>query len=129
MSKVLDADNIRYTKRHEWVQLEDDLATVGITDYAQREVQKASFIDVPTEGANLNVGDEAAMVESNRESLSIIAPLDGLVTEVNRLLEESPDLVNHDPYGDGWIFRMEISDVSAWHDLLSAEEYEEYVGG
>ena len=128
MSKVIDADNMRYTKRHEWVLLEDDVVTVGITDYAQREIPEVNFVEMPAEEIELNAGDEAATVESQNDSLSVLAPLDGTVVEVNDLLEESPQLINADPYGDGWIFRLEIVDMATWRDLLTAEEYEDYVG-
>ena len=128
MSKVLDSDNIRYTRRHEWIMLEDDVATVGITDYAQSEIPNINYVDMPAEEIELNTGDEAATVESQNDSLSVIAPLDGTVVEVNRLLEDSPELVNTDPYGDGWLFRLDITDIATWRDLLTAEEYEEYIG-
>ncbi len=128
MSKVLDADNVRYTKRHEWVMIEDDVATVGITDYAQREIPGISFVDMPAEEVEINAGDEAATVESQNDSLSVLSPLDGTITEVNRLLEDNPELINGDPYGDGWLFRLEVADLSSWRDLLTAEEYEEYIG-
>lgn len=128
MSKVMDADNIRYTKRHEWVMLEDDVVTVGITDYAQKEIPEINFIDMPAEEVEVNAGDEAATLESQSDSLSVLAPMDGTVMEVNSLLEDNPELINTDPYGDGWLFRLEISNISSWRDLLTAEEYEEYVG-
>ena len=128
MAKTVDADNIRYTKRHEWVMLEDDVATVGLTDYAQREIPEVAFIEMPAEDIELNAGDEAATLESSADSLSVLAPLDGRVTEVNALLEENPGLVNSDPFGDGWLFRLELTDVATWQDLLTAEEYERYVG-
>ena len=127
MSKVVDADNIRYTRRHEWVMLEDDVVTVGITDYAQQEIPDVSFVEMPAEGQEMNAGDEAATLESQGDSLSVLAPCDGTVMEVNTLLEDSPILLNTDPYGDGWLFRLEIADLSQWSDLLTAEEYEEYV--
>lgn len=127
MSKVIDADNMRYTKRHEWVMLEDDVVTVGITDYGQAEVAAVNYVDMPAEGVEVNAGDEAATVESNSDSLSVLAPLDGTVVEVNSLLEDAPELINSDPYGDGWLFRLELTDLSAWRDLLTAEEYEDYV--
>lgn len=127
MSKVIDADNMRYTKRHEWIMLEDDVATVGITDYAQRELEEVNFIDMPAEEVEINAGEEAATVESHSDSLSVVAPLDGTVVEINRLLEDNPELVNADPYGDGWLFRLEVTDLSAWRDLLTAEEYEDYL--
>lgn len=128
MSKVMDSDNIRYTKRHEWVMLEDDVVTVGITDYAQKEIPEINFIDMPAEEVEVNAGDEAATLESQNDSLSVLAPMDGTVVEVNSLLEDNPELINSDPYGDGWLFRLEITDISSWRDLLTAEEYEEYVG-
>ena len=127
MSKVIDADNMRYTKRHEWVMLEEDVVTVGITDYAQRELPEVNFVEMPAEGIEVNAGDEAATVESANDSLPVTAPMDGMIVEVNELLEESPGLINSDPYGDGWLFRLEVSDLSVWQDLLTAEEYEEYV--
>lgn len=128
MSKVIDADNMRYTKRHEWVMLEDDVVTVGVTDYSQKEIPEVNYIDMPAEGLEINAGDEVATLESQAESLSVLSPMDGTVAEVNSLLEDSPDLVNSDPYGDGWLFRLEVTNISSWSDLLTAEEYEEYVG-
>ncbi len=128
MAKVVDSDEIRYTKRHEWAMLEDDVVTVGLTDYGQTELGKVSYVDMPAEGVEVNAGDEAATLESVSDSLSVLTPLDGTVVEINRLLEDAPELVNNDPYGDGWLFRLEVADIKSWRDLLSAEEYEEYVG-
>ncbi len=129
MSKVIDADNMRYTKRHEWVMLEDNVVTVGITDYAQGELGgDVSFIDMPVEGVEISAGEEAATVESQNDTLSVLSPMDGTVVEVNQLLEDNPELVSSDPYGDGYLFRLEVTDLSMWRDLLTAEEYEEYVG-
>ena len=128
MSKVLDADDIRYSKRHEWVMLEDDVVTVGLTDYGQKELGKVSYVDMPAEGVEVIAGDEAATVESNSDSLSVMTPLDGTIVEINRLLEDNPELINSDPYGDGWLFRLEMTDIKSWRDLLTAEEYEDYIG-
>ena len=128
MSKVLDADDIRYSKRHEWVMLEDDIVTVGLTDYGQKELGKVSYVDMPAEGVEVNAGDEAATVESSSDSLSVMTPLDGTIVEINRLLEDNPELINSDPYGDGWLFRLEMTDIKSWRDLLTAEEYEDYIG-
>ena len=127
MSKVLDADNMRYTKRHEWVMLEDDIATVGITDYAQQDLSSVNYVEMPAEDVELSIGEEAATVESQNDSLPVLAPMDGTVVEVNSLLEDSPELVNSDPYGDGWLFRLEVTNIATWRDLLTAEEYEEYL--
>ena len=128
MSKVMDSDNIRYTRRHEWVMLEDDVVSIGITDYAQKEIPGINFIDMPAGEVEVNAGDEVATLESQSDSLSVMAPMDGTVVEVNALLEDNPELINSDPYGDGWLFRLEVSSISGWGDLLTAEEYEEYVG-
>ncbi len=128
MTKVLDSDDIRYTKRHEWVMAEDDVVTVGLTDYGQKELGRVNFVDMPAEGIEVNAGDEAVTVESAADSLSVLTPLDGTITEVNALLEDTPELINSDPYGDGWLFRLEATDIKSWRDLLTAEEYEEYVG-
>lgn len=128
MSQVIDADNMRYTKRHEWVMLEDDVATVGITDYGQSEIPGVDIVEMPTDGVELEAGEEAVTVETQGgESLSVVAPFGGTVVEVNGLLEEAPGLLNSDPYGDGWLFRLEVGNISLWNDLLTAEEYEEYV--
>ena len=127
MTKIIDADNMRYTKRHEWVMLEDDVVTVGVTDFAQSEIPEVNFVEMPAEELEIDAGDEAASIESPGDSLPVVAPMDGTVVEINRLLEANPELINTDPYGDGWIFRMEAGDLSVWHDLMSAEEYERYV--
>ncbi len=127
MTKVPDNDEIRYTKRHEWAMLEDDVVTVGLTDYGQKELGKVSYVDMPAEGVEVNAGDEAATLESANDSLSVLTPLDGMVVEINSLLEDTPELINSDPYGDGWLFRLEVADIKSWRDLLSAEEYEAYI--
>lgn len=127
MSKVIDADNIRYTRDHAWVMMEDDVATIGMTDYAQRELPDINFVEMPAEGLEVNAGDEMVSIESNRDSASIVAPVDGTVVEVNALLEDNPELLNSDPYGDGWLVRLELVDITTWQDLLTAEEYEEFV--
>jgi glycine cleavage system H protein len=129
MSKILDADNTRYTKDHVWVMLEDDVATIGVTDFALRELPEINFVEMPAEGLEVNAGDEVAAIEANRDSVAVVAPVDGTVSEINLLLEENPGLLHSDPYGDGWLLRVEMSDPATWQDLLTAEEYEEYIGG
>lgn len=128
MAKVIDADNIRYTRDHEWVMMEEATATLGVTDYAQSELPDINFVELPAEGLEVNAGDEVVTIESTRDSAAVLSPLDGTVVEVNTLLEENPELLNSDPYGDGWLIRLEMTDVTTWQDLLTAEEYEEYVG-
>ncbi|MDR2390889.1 MAG: glycine cleavage system protein GcvH [Planctomycetota bacterium] len=126
MTKVIDANNIRYTKRHEWVLLEDEIATIGLTDRARSEMGEITLVELPAAEVEFQAGDEAATLESKKDSLVVLAPLDGVVTEVNQLLEETPELINSDPYGDGWLFRLELTDIGPWNDLMTAEEYEIY---
>jgi len=117
--------SLRYTKDHEWVLLEDDVATVGITDYAQHELGDITFVELPEEDVTLRAGDEAGAIESVKASSPIYTPVSGKVVEVNAQLEESPEDINHDPYGVGWIFRVEINNPEELEDLMSADDYEE----
>ena len=126
MSRIVDADDIRYTRDHEWVMLEDMVATIGITDYAQAELSDVSFVEMPSEGMEINAGDEVVTIESARDSTAVVSPVDGTIVEVNALLEDNPGLLNSDPYGDGWLIRLETTDIMTWRDLLTAEEYEKY---
>lgn len=127
MHKVIDSDDVRYTRDHEWVMMEDLTVTVGITDYAQANLPGINFVEMPSVGLEVNAGDEVVTLESPRDSAAVVAPVDGSVVEVNSLLEENPELLNADPYGDGWLFRVEMTDVTTWQDLLTAEEYEDYI--
>lgn len=122
-----DADNIRYTKRGEWVMLDDETVTIGLTDAAQSEIPDIEFVELPTPDEEMSAGEEAVAIESADESLSVAAPLEGRISEVNELLEADPGLINKDPYGDGWIFRMEVQDPTPWLDFMTAEEYEKYL--
>ncbi|MCX7934427.1 MAG: glycine cleavage system protein GcvH [Planctomycetota bacterium] len=117
--------SLRYTKDHEWVLIEDDVATVGITDYAQHELGDITFVELPEEDVELRAGDEAATIESVKASSPVYAPVSGKVTEVNSQLEESPEDINHDPYGAGWLFRIEMSNPEEIEDLMGADDYEE----
>ncbi|MDR3211846.1 MAG: glycine cleavage system protein GcvH [Planctomycetota bacterium] len=127
MSKVVDSDNMRYTRDHSWIMLEDDVVTVGITDYAQNSLPDINLVEMPAEGLEVSVGDEVASLESLADSLMVVASVDGTVMEVNQLLDKNPQLINADPYGDGWIFRLEVLDVSPWQDLMTAEEYSRFI--
>ncbi len=128
MSKIIDADNMRYTRDHAWVMMEDDIATIGITDYAQHELPDVTFVEMPSEGMEVNAGDEVVSIEAARDALSVASPVDGTIVEVNVLLEENPDLLNTDSYGDGWLVRVEMTDLTTWQDLMTTEEYEEFIG-
>jgi glycine cleavage system H protein len=112
---------LQYTKSHEWIRLEDDIATVGITDHAQEELGDVVFVELPERGASFGAGDSFGIVESVKAVSDLYAPVGGEVVEVNEALNDAPEKINEDPYGDGWMIRLRFSDEA---DLLSAEEYE-----
>ena len=113
--------DLQYTKSHEWVRVEDGVATVGITDHAQDELGDVVFVELPETGATLAAGDSFGAVESVKAVSDLYSPVGGEVVEVNGALEDSPEKINEDPYGEGWIFKLQISDEG---DLLSAADYE-----
>jgi glycine cleavage system H protein len=123
MSQVLP--ELKYAKSHEWVRVEGGNAIVGITDHAQHELTDVVFVELPTVGRNLKAGDACAVVESVKAASDVYAPLTGEIIESNSALEDSPELVNTDPYGDGWLFRMQLSDPSELEGLLDAKAYAE----
>lgn len=118
--------DLRYTSSHEWVRVEDDgTAYIGITDHAQEAMGDLVFVEAPDVGSNLSAGDDAGVVESVKAASDIYAPISGEVVSINEALADAPELVNSDPYGDGWLFQVHVSDKSELDSLLSAEEYEE----
>jgi glycine cleavage system H protein len=118
-----------FTDEHEWIDVEDDTATVGITDYAQEQLGDIVFVELPEVGAGLDKGGDAAVVESVKAASDVYAPITGEVTEINDSLEEDPALVNTSPEEDGWFFRMTISDASELTDLMDEAAYKEFVAG
>jgi len=117
---------LKYVSSHEWIRDEGDgVVTVGITDYAQESLGDVVFVETPEVGSELSAGDDAGVVESVKAASDIYAPLSGTVIEVNEELEDAPENVNNDPYGDGWFFKLKLSDAAEIDDLLSAEEYQE----
>ncbi len=113
--------DLQYTKSHEWVRVENGVATVGITDHAQDELGDVVFVELPETGATLAPGDSFGAVESVKAVSDLYSPVGGEVVEVNSALEDNPEKINEDPYGEGWILKLQISDRG---DLLSAEDYE-----
>ena len=113
--------DLQYTKSHEWVRTEGDTATVGITEHAQDELGDVVFVELPDEGATFDVGDAFGTVESVKAVSDLYAPVGGEVVEVNSALNDAPEKINEDPYGEGWIVKLRTSGEA---DLLSAEEYE-----
>jgi len=117
----------RYAKSHEYVHLEGDLATIGITEYAQKELGDVVFVELPQVGSQLDAGDELGSIESVKAVSELFTPVSGEVVEVNEALADNPALVNTDPWGDGWMVRIKVSDATEVDELMSAEEYDEFI--
>lgn len=122
--KALPA-NLRYLETHEWVRLDDDVITVGITDFAQSQLSELTFVELPQIGDSFEADDEVAVIESVKAASDIYAPVEGEVIAVNETLEDSPELINNDPFGEGWIYKMRVKDPFAVSALLSVSEYEQ----
>jgi glycine cleavage system H protein len=122
--------DLLYRESHEWVRYDDDgTATIGISDHAQAQLGDMVFVELPEPGMSYEQGDACAVVESVKAASDVYAPLTGEVIENNSALEDSPELVNSDPYGDGWLFRMQLSDPSELDGLLDPEAYAEQAEG
>jgi glycine cleavage system H protein len=117
----------RYAKSHEYVHLEGNVATIGITDYAQKELGDVVFVELPHVGTELEAGDELGSIESVKAVSELFSPVTGVVAEINEALADNPALVNTDPWGDGWMIRMNLADVTEVDELMTAEEYDEYL--
>jgi len=120
--------DLKYTKEHEWVLLDDGVAVVGITDFAQSELGDIVFVELPSIGLNLKVMEPFGSVESVKSVSDLYSPVSGIVADVNTRLASNPDLVNSDPFGEGWMVRIEPSEMSDLDQLLTADEYAEYIG-
>ena len=119
---------LKYTKDHEWVKLEGNVATIGITDFAQSELGDIVFVDVDTVDDDLNAGEVFGSVEAVKTVSDLYLPVSGKVIEFNEKLEGEPELVNTDPYGKGWIVKVELSEGADQSELLTAEQYQELIG-
>lgn len=118
---------MRFTKDHEWARIEDGVATVGITDYAQEQLGDVVFVELPEVGKTVKQHDEAAVVESVKAASEVYAPLSGKVVEVNEALADAPETVNADPLGKGWFFKLEVSDASELDGLMDEAAYKAYL--
>ncbi|HYI49778.1 MAG TPA: glycine cleavage system protein GcvH [Allosphingosinicella sp.] len=118
--------SVYYTREHEWVRVEGDAATVGITDFAQGQLGDVVFVEVPEAGRQVTRGGEAAVVESVKAASDVYAPVSGTVTEGNQAVVDEPSLVNTDPEGEGWFFKLTLSDNDELSELMSAEQYKSY---
>ena len=118
-----------FTAEHEWIEIDGDTATVGITDYAQSQLGDIVFVEVPDEGAQLTKGGDAAVVESVKAASDVYSPVTGTVIEGNQQLEEDPALVNTAPEGEGWFFKLTIADASELEGLMDEAGYKDFVAG
>lgn len=120
---------LKYTKDHEWVKIDGDVATIGVTDFAQGELGDIVYVEVETLGETLEREEVFGTVEAVKTVSDLFLPLAGEITEFNESLENSPEKVNSDPYGEGWMIKVKISDKTQISDLLSPEEYKDLIGG
>jgi len=119
--------DLRYANSHEWVNVEGGTATIGISDHAQEELTELVFIELPEVGSQLTAGDPCAVVESVKTASDIYSPVSGQVIEINDALDTEPGTINEDPYGDGWFFKVRLSNLEEIDDLLSDKDYAEQV--
>ncbi len=121
-------ENLKYTEEHEWISIEGQIATIGITQFAQGELGDIVFVDVDTVDEDLEKGEIFGSVEAVKTVSDLFIPMSGKVLEYNEGLEDNPELINSDPYGEGWIVKVEVADPSQLDDLLSHEAYAELIG-
>lgn len=120
--------NLKYTKDHEWVSVDGGTATIGITDFAQKELGDIVYVEVETLDQTLDKDEIFGTVEAVKTVSDLFLPMSGEIIEFNENLETNPELINSDPYGDGWMIKVKISDASEWDSLLTAEQYKELIG-
>ena len=121
-------ENVKYTNDHEWVRVEGKIGTIGITDYAQGELGDAVFVDIDPDLKEISKGNSFGTIEAVKTVGDLFAPFSGKVTEINKKLSESPEVVNSDPFGEGWMIKAELSNTSDLNDLLDAKAYKTLIG-
>lgn len=119
---------MKFTEEHEWLRLEDDLVIVGITEHASEQLGDIVFVELPEDGTEVVKDDEVAVIESVKAASDILAPLDGEIVEVNSAIVDTPSLVNDDPMGEAWFFKMKIEDVSVLDELMDEAAYKDFIG-
>ncbi len=122
-------ENLKYTKDHEWIRTEGDEAFVGITDFAQGELSDVVFVEIETEGEQLKKEEVFGTIEAVKTVSDMFMPVSGTVLEMNANLEDTPEIVNKDPYGEGWMIKISIDDPAELDDLLTADQYKELISG
>ena len=120
-------EDLKYTREHEWVSIDGSVATIGITDHAQEQLGDVVFVELPTVGDRVEKADAFGVVESTKAVSDVYAPISGEITEVNDDLPDNPELINEDPYGDGWMVKITLGDKADLDDLMSADEYRKFI--
>ena len=120
-------NDIKYTKEHEWVSLDGETATIGITDYAQSQLGDIVFVEFPDINSEINQNETFGVIEAVKTVADLFAPVSGEIIEVNSSLEDSPNFINSDPYGSGWIIKIKINDSNEYNGLMSSDVYEEHI--
>ena len=121
-------DNVKYTKDHEWVRVDGNVGTIGVTDYAQGELGDVVFVDIDTDLKEISKGNSFGTIEAVKTVGDLFAPFSGIVTEINKKLADSPEVVNTDPYGDGWMIKAKINNLADLNDLLDSNSYKALIG-
>jgi glycine cleavage system H protein len=121
--------DLKYAKSHEWVRVNGDTATIGITDHAQHELTDVVFVELPEVGRKVKAGEACAVVESVKTASDIYSPVSGEIVEVNKTVADNPALVNTEPYGNGWFYKIKLSNPAEVNALLSPEDYKKQIGG
>jgi glycine cleavage system H protein len=119
---------LRYSEEHEWVRLDGRTATIGITDHAQTQLGDIVFVELPSDGDTVDAGGEFGTVEAVKTVSSLFSPMAGTIIELNTELETRPEAVNEDPYGDGWMIKIEVADVAEFNALLTSDAYKDFIG-
>ena len=120
-------EGLLYTRDHEWIKVEGNVITIGVTDYGQKKLREVVYVELPTIGQKVEEGEAIATLESVKASAEVYTPASGRVIEVNSKLVDSPELVNDDPYGDGWIAKIELEEEKGFEDLMEPDEYRKYL--
>jgi glycine cleavage system H protein len=123
----MNPDDIKYHREHAWVRIEGKRATIGITDYAQQQLGDIVYVDLPEADTEVDADSEFSEIESTKATSPVVSPVSGTVVEVNEDLADSPEIINEDPYGNGWLVVLEMSDSTEINDLMSKAEYEKFL--
>lgn len=125
----VNVKDLKFTKDHEWIRVEGEIAIIGISDYAQKELGDVVYVELPPVGETMEKGDVCSNIESVKAVSDIYCPVTGEIVEANTALEDAPEIVNKDPYGGGWIFKVRMDDSSQLDELMNSDQYEEYLEG